>query len=83
MVEGAGSAARGILGSLLERYPAFVTVIDRTVVKAKDPVDLFSAQGKIRAGGFDELNVEKVRPWPFSTRFGAMLVRASLHFSNT
>lgn len=55
LVMGAGGSVRGILGPLLESYPAFVTVVDRNVVKAKDLVDVFSARGKVRAGGFDEL----------------------------
>lgn len=55
LVIGADAAVRGILGSLLEKYPAFVTVVDRTAHKAKDLADFFSARGKVRAGSFDEL----------------------------
>ena len=42
LVIGAGGAVRGVLGPLLERHPASITVVNRTFVKACDLVEVFS-----------------------------------------
>lgn len=52
---GAGGAARGVLGPLLELKPARVTIANRTVPKAKELAEFFSAQGEVEGVGYEAL----------------------------
>jgi len=52
LILGAGGAVAGILGPLLERRPACVTVVNRTAERAERLADKFAHLGEIRGGGF-------------------------------
>jgi shikimate dehydrogenase len=52
---GAGGAARGALGPLLEQQPAAVFVANRTAAKAATLAQQFAALGPVQGGGFDAL----------------------------
>ncbi|MBW7902048.1 MAG: shikimate dehydrogenase [Rhodocyclaceae bacterium] len=52
---GAGGAARGALGPLLERRPAALVVANRTAARADELARHFAALGPVRGGGFAEL----------------------------
>lgn len=52
---GAGGAARGVLGPLLDQRPATLVIANRTVDKARDLVRQFSADECARACGYGEL----------------------------
>lgn len=52
---GAGGAARGVLGPLLEQQPASLTIANRTFVKAQQLAAHFSALGSVTACAFDAL----------------------------
>lgn len=53
---GAGGACRGVLGPLLEQQPAEIVIANRTVTKAVQLAEQFSAMGKVRACQFADLN---------------------------
>lgn len=55
LILGAGGAARGILGPLLEQRPACLWVANRTVSRAQELAAQFSALGPVRALGFQDL----------------------------
>ena len=55
LVLGAGGATRGILLPLLQERPASLCVANRTLSKAVELAELFSAHGTITACGFDAL----------------------------
>lgn len=50
---GAGGAVAGILGSLLERRPACVNILNRTAERAERLADKFAHLGEIGGGGFE------------------------------
>jgi shikimate dehydrogenase len=52
---GAGGAARGALLPLLEQEPAEVRIINRTVAKAQELAARGAVQGRITAGGYEDL----------------------------
>lgn len=55
LILGAGGAARGVLGPLLECLPAQIVIANRTRSKASDLVDQFIGQGQIACGDYSEL----------------------------
>ncbi|MES3006575.1 MAG: shikimate dehydrogenase [Pseudomonadota bacterium] len=56
LIVGAGGAVRGVLPGLLAESPARVSIVNRTVSRAQTLVDLFAAQGRLRALGFEQLS---------------------------
>ena len=55
LLAGAGGAVRSVLGNLLDEQPASVTIINRTVSRALQLLELFPEAGAIlSAQGFDE-----------------------------
>ncbi len=56
LILGAGGAARGIIKPLLEQSPSSLYITNRTVSKAQNLAQEFSATFSIKACGFDELN---------------------------
>lgn len=52
---GAGGAARGIVGPLLEEKPARLVIANRTVPRARELAEIFAGQGEIEICGFEEL----------------------------
>lgn len=55
LVLGAGGAARGILGPLLERGPSSLTIANRTAERALALADRFGALGPVTGCGLDAL----------------------------
>jgi len=53
---GAGGAARGAIGPLLEEHPALVTIANRTAHKARDLAEHFAALGRISGGAYSGLS---------------------------
>jgi shikimate dehydrogenase len=56
LILGAGGAARGVLGPLLEKHPAQLFIANRTASKAVELADLFADMATVEAGGYDSLN---------------------------
>lgn len=54
LVLGAGGAARGILGPLLEAGPAAVRLVNRTAQRARDLAALFRPLGPVAGGGWED-----------------------------
>ncbi len=52
---GAGGAARGVLGPLLEASPEYVEIANRDGNRALDLAEEFSRRGNIRGCGFDQI----------------------------
>ena len=55
LILGAGGATRGILGPLLAAGPRSVTIANRTLSKARELADRFSASGSVSACRFREV----------------------------
>lgn len=55
---GAGGAARGVIGPLLETHPARLRVANRTAEKARELAGLFEDAGNVEGSGLDELDTE-------------------------
>jgi shikimate dehydrogenase len=55
LILGAGGAARGAAGPLLEAGPASLTIANRTQSKAQDIAALFASTGKVEAMSLDAL----------------------------
>ncbi len=55
LVLGAGGAVRGVLGPLLRQHAASVTLVNRTVAKAKELAKVFAPIGKIEVLEYDDL----------------------------
>jgi len=58
LLVGAGGAARGVLGPLLEAGPAVLLVVNRTAERAAALAEFFGDAGPIRGGGFETLPPE-------------------------
>lgn len=54
LILGAGGAARGILGPLLERRPAVIRVLNRSPGRALELADRFTRFGEIEGAGFED-----------------------------
>lgn len=55
LLVGAGGAARGILGPLLDCEPAGLHIVNRTAERAANLAMQFSSSGTVSGGGFDDL----------------------------
>lgn len=55
LILGAGGATRGIVGPLLETGPASITIANRTLSKASDIAQQFSASGPVSACRFKDV----------------------------
>jgi shikimate dehydrogenase len=55
---GAGGAARGVLGPVLEQHPASVFIANRTEERAIHLAQQFRSHGLVQGGGFDALGEE-------------------------
>lgn len=55
LVLGAGGAARGVLGPLLDAHPASLVVANRTASRARDLARAFAAEGVVRGSGYGSL----------------------------
>lgn len=60
LIIGAGGAAQGILGPLLDKFPIEVTIANRTANKAHQLATKFQARGTVQGVGFAEL-----KPFPY------------------
>ncbi len=56
---GAGGAARGVVGPLLQEKPSELVIANRTVARAHELIGEFLGQGHVSACGFDELGGEQ------------------------
>lgn len=56
LILGAGGAARGVLGPLLEQIPASLMIANRTLATAQSLADDFADLGRIETGGYDSLD---------------------------
>lgn len=56
LILGAGGAARGVLGPLLEHIPASLMIANRTLATAQSLADDFADLGHIETGGYDSLD---------------------------
>ncbi|HPU78914.1 shikimate dehydrogenase [Accumulibacter sp.] len=52
---GAGGAARGVVGPLLEARPAALVIANRTAARAADLAERFAGRGPLRACGYPDL----------------------------
>lgn len=56
LILGAGGATRGIVAPLLETNPASITIANRTLTKARDLAQHFSAYGPVKSCRFRDVN---------------------------
>ncbi|HSH30902.1 MAG TPA: shikimate dehydrogenase [Thiohalobacter sp.] len=56
---GAGGAARGVIGPLLEAQPARLRIANRTADKARELAGLFQDAGNVEGCGLDELDATR------------------------
>lgn len=56
LILGAGGATRGIIAPILAEQPKQLVIANRTLAKALQLADDFSAEGRLEACGLDELN---------------------------
>ena len=56
LILGAGGATRGIMAPLLEIKPASITIANRTLSKARDLAEYFSAFGPVKACRFKDVS---------------------------
>lgn len=57
LIIGAGGAVRGVLGPLLHQQPKSITLVNRTVSKAKELAEIFQSFGEITVATFEELSI--------------------------
>jgi len=57
LIIGAGGAAAGILGDLLEQSPAQVMLANRSPDRARELAQRFTSMGRVSSCGLDELNI--------------------------
>jgi shikimate dehydrogenase len=55
---GAGGAARGVLGPMLEKAPSLVRIVNRDGTRAEHLAAEFAKLGTVRGGGFDSAGPE-------------------------
>ena len=55
LILGAGGAARGVLGPILDNQPELVFIANRTASRAVDLASLFADMGTIEGGGYEAL----------------------------
>jgi shikimate dehydrogenase len=72
LVLGAGGAARGILGPLVEERPAELVLANRAVERARQAVATLPDRDRVRGGGYDEIGAD-----PFDLVINA--TSASMH----
>ena len=56
LILGAGGAARGVLGPILDKKPATLFIANRTASKATELAALFADMGRIEGGGYEALS---------------------------
>jgi shikimate dehydrogenase len=55
LIIGAGGAVKGVIQPLLEHDPEIIHIVNRTVQRAQELVEVFSGYGDISAGGYEDL----------------------------
>lgn len=55
LLVGAGGAARGVIGPLLDCRPSLMHIVNRTVARADSLAQAFAGEGPVQASGFDAL----------------------------
>lgn len=55
LILGAGGAARGVLGPIMEQHPAVIYIANRTASRAVELASLFADMGNINGGGYETL----------------------------
>lgn len=55
LILGAGGAVRGVVQPLLEQRVAQIHIVNRTIQKATDLVELFEQYGNVSSGSYDDL----------------------------
>ncbi len=56
LILGAGGAVKGVLQPLLQQDPQLVHIVNRTVQRAEELVDIFADYGNISAGSYQQLS---------------------------
>ena len=55
LILGAGGAVKGVIQPLLEKEPGIIHIVNRTVQRAEELAEIFSAYGPISAGSYQQL----------------------------